>query len=61
MNSIDPNDPFWKIIAYLNDNNMQYVSKVWKTEVGYMQIYFGKYGWERRMLEVSEWPIGDKS
>jgi len=61
MSSIDPNDPFWKIIAYLNDNNMQHVSKVWKTEVGYMEIYFGRHGWERHMLEVSEWPIEGKS
>ena len=54
---IPRDDPFWEIIDYLNNNEMHGDRRVWNTRVGHMLIYWGRYGWERKMVEVSEWPI----
>lgn len=55
---IPRDDPFWEIIDHLNNAGLQGDSRIWKTRVGHMWIYWGKYGWERRLVEVSDWPIG---
>lgn len=56
MSDIPRDDPFWQIIAYLNENDMQGApAKVWKTNVGYQLIFWGRHGWDRRMIDVLEW------
>lgn len=57
MSQIPKDDPFWEIINYLNDNNLQGDSRIWNTRIGHMRIYWGRYGWERQLVEVSNWPI----
>lgn len=56
MNNIPSDDPFWEIIDYLNDNNLQGDSRIWNTKIGHMWIYW-RNGWERKLVEVENWPI----
>lgn len=57
MSKIEADDPFWEIIDYLNKNHLQGDSRIWKTSKGYQRIYWGKFGWERQIVEMSEWPM----
>ena len=60
MSNIPANDPFWEIIDYLNEKNMQGDSRIWKTSVGNQWIYWGKFGWERKLVDIENWPITKK-
>jgi len=52
---IPKDDPFWKIIDYLNENMMQGSTTYWKTPSGIMEVSW-HHGWNRRMLDIRELP-----
>mgnify|MGYP003611240228 CR=1 FL=1 len=53
--TIPKDDPFYKIIDYLNENGMQGETTYWKMPDGVMEVYW-HLGWNKRMLHVRELP-----